>query len=410
MIPRPHKEWVRNEQESKLAKERLTASLSELKQNPSLKPSLSGHVEDDTSVGHEEGVEVTDVYDVEARFLDRSSSINVARGRRDSLQGDWGVEVADINDEEAQFVRRSWKGSSLDVASSELLGLSDSEGEDESTGAGEETAHLPTAGAESEETVKATGMSDVLCRSSGYRSESNEHLGAPRGSKSNGDTAEKWQAPREESSRELGVETVDLYKDEAAFVQRSWRSTVPGAEDVLSETALSHEDEIKACSGDLNTSQQRNPEGKQRDTAVAAEGTSKAFIATADRPLRRSQSADEATCKPEDPVETVSSVGSFSPRRDGAHERGQSKLSLCDERTRELGVEAVNLYEDEAAFVQNSWRSSISSSHGEIPHVPQDGVGKVVTMEAMAGASLRELGVEAVEYFESDNEDGSLRK
>jgi len=122
MIPRPFDQWQTNSAESSRTKEQVLSALEQLlQQEDALEQQLSfshsQHDQDDITTGLEdEGVEVTDVYDVEAGLIrlspkedEENSKTKVVGLRRESLKGDWGVEAVDLYENEAAFVRNSWK-------------------------------------------------------------------------------------------------------------------------------------------------------------------------------------------------------------------------------------------------------------------------------------------------------------
>jgi hypothetical protein len=202
MIPRPYDEWLLNREESNQGKLRVKAALATLSTSPSAPtptPTFDGNdnVED-------EGVEVTDEYDEEAGFVEhlllgtpvaQSGSMK----REESLRGDWGVEIADTFDDEARFVQQSWRGSVHDFPD---VDLSDDD-------------------------------------------ENNIDGGNPH--------EEGRSMKREESLRgDWGVEVVDAFDNEARFVQRSWRGSVHDFPDLSGENSKDGETPHKEATRDLS--------------------------------------------------------------------------------------------------------------------------------------------------------------
>jgi hypothetical protein len=251
MIPRPLNEWRFNEEESKRSRDCLVAAISKLDRNPVQKMD-SSDVLDDSDLGKEEGVEVSDLLKLEDGLLVNESTpiIPLQRQRQESLYGDWGVEVVDEYDDEAQFARRSWRESSMKISNADLLGLSDSNDDDDDDdgydsrrdGREEGTVNNPVAPVEEAVTLAATR--------------------------------------NDESAFSEGVEAVDLFEEEAAFVLKTYRtcsvstngstSMEEGEPDTKAAERSSH----RMSSYDVNvdgaevegTDQAQSAEGRERES------------------------------------------------------------------------------------------------------------------------------------------------
>lgn len=162
MIPRPFYDWQTNTTESNNLKDQVQSAVKELEEDTleQLPSFRSLHKPGDGSfeepAGGEHGVEVTDVYDVEAGLKDMTvppRRKSLRRASRDSLKGDWGVEAVDLYEQEAQFVKKSWQ-----LHSTNVLTVSSSSEEDEDDGGCDEESNVDDGngnGSTTEEAEKA---------------------------------------------------------------------------------------------------------------------------------------------------------------------------------------------------------------------------------------------------------------
>ena len=170
MIPRPYEEWIINADESNQRKIRAESALLRLKTTASVQSHLSPRMQSTSSI--EEGIEVSDLNDEEAGFVQSVSDRRVSpkrnvRIREESLQGDWGEEIVDTYADEARFVQQSFR-------------VHDDNGDQKFE-----------------------------------RQEASQPFTVPK---------QRKMHPREESLRgDRGEEVVDTYADEARFVQLSFR-------------------------------------------------------------------------------------------------------------------------------------------------------------------------------------------
>jgi hypothetical protein len=136
MIPRPHDRWLANNAESEKIKERVLEAAADLQlESPEQQMSFGGSQHEDNTGLEEEGVEVSDIYDIESALSmlqslagDKRNSVKKVTFE-ESLRGDWGVEAVDMYEDEAMFVQNSWQFLS---STANILNLSSSSSEGDS--------------------------------------------------------------------------------------------------------------------------------------------------------------------------------------------------------------------------------------------------------------------------------------
>ena len=157
MVPRPHKKWLSNSNESNETRQRVVAAVADLqRESPletqtSLAPEYSEKADD---APEDEGFEVSDLYDLEAGLGTPPS--RQQRTFQDSLKGDWGVEAVDLFEEEALFVEQRWSQTSLGASKGDMLNLSTSSDDDDDSMKEEES---PTASNDQEKEASPAASS-----------------------------------------------------------------------------------------------------------------------------------------------------------------------------------------------------------------------------------------------------------
>ena len=308
MIPRPYDEWIANMDESNQGRTRATSALLRLNTTPSVKSSLS--LRKQSTISFEEGIEVTDIYDEEAGFVQNVSGSHVSpkrsvRIREESMKGDWGEEIVDTYADEARFVQQSFRVHNDD---------------------GDQKIERQNAG---------------------------RPPTVPK---------QRKMHAREESLRgDWGEEVVDIYADEAQFVQQSFRV---------------HEDSIEGELDDQDTGQPPNVTELVVDTFAdkAPFAQERLYDDKGDEKIdhQKTRPPPIITTEPEESlrgdrgdevVETYADDSRFVHDNQTPiifpTQRDKRRMSRDESMRGDWGVEIADVFDEEARFVQQSWRGSV---------------------------------------------------
>lgn len=309
MIPRPYEEWIINADESNQRKIRAESALLRLKTTASVQSHLSPRMQSTSSI--EEGIEVSDLNDEEAGFVQSVSDRRVSpkrnvRIREESLQGDWGEEIVDTYADEARFVQQSFR-------------VHDDNGDQKFE-----------------------------------RQEASQPFTVPK---------QRKMHPREESLRgDWGEEVVDTYADEARFVQRSFRG-----HEVTSEGDREFEAQeagqpnitqiVVETVGDDAPLDEKKLHGDECDDKIDHQKAQLTPITT----------------HGEEGVDTYADDFRFVPQSFGdpdisdantttivvPTQRDKRHMSREESLRGDWGIEIADVFDEEARFIQQSWRGSV---------------------------------------------------
>ena len=317
MIPRPYSQWLANSSESKAIKQQVSEAVSKLKLISPQRHTvfLQSPSSEETDSMEEEGVEVSDVLDIEADF---AATARRFVKREESLKGDWGVEAVDINETENMFLQKAFEHPSSDTSEGpkcDMLSIASSE--------------------DSMDKQLPDGFCDQI-RANGSR------------------RLQLIQAQPGKSQRELGIEV---------------QSEMLEDDDDDDNSLLTEDQPLPAISNDHFGSSL--PEGVVVRQAQSRKST---------RQLSKNVRSD---CPP-----LLTDVGD---------QVAESPRLHFIQTQRGMGVElrsgTSNDMEDDKPSA-----TAEDESIEDIEAVDSDSISNVVTMEAEAGASRRELGIEIVPF------------
>jgi hypothetical protein len=316
MIPRPYEEWITNMDESNQGRTRAESVLLRLNTTPTVQSPKSLRMQSTFSI--EEGIEVTDVYDEEAGFVQsvsdsRMSPKRKVRIREESLQGDWGEEIVDTYADEARFVQKSFQ-------------VYDDNGDQKFE---RHEARLPPT--------------------------------VPK---------QRKMHPREESLRgDWGEEVVDTYADEARFVQQSFRvheGTSKGELEAQEAGQPNITDEVVETFGDNVSCVPQKSNHDEGDDEIDDQKAQLPPITTQRQTTFQGDHGEQL-------VDTYTDDARFAHKTFGdpdilatnkttvitPTQRDKRRMSREESLRGDWGIEIADVFDEEARFVQQSWRGSV---------------------------------------------------